>query len=187
MILEAPPADFVFMKVGSHAGETFEQILERKNREFQDTGRIFWGYGGTACHPLQQVQPFAKDVASKRGSIYLLMEPIHSTADPDLLPATEYSDDGVNWQPIPKGINVTGSRYALILDEIVPGQLEIATEEFVVGIGPSRGKFGSEYLQGRIDKACLTRSEKRAAEASKGQKKIGYMAKLLDPYAVMLK
>ena len=92
------------------------------------------------------------------GSIYLLMQPIDSKAEPDLLPATEYSDDGIHWQPLPKGIEVTGSRYALILDEIVPGDLNIRARDFVVGVGPSRGKRAADYLQGRIDKACLTYS-----------------------------
>jgi hypothetical protein len=186
--LATAPEAFVFMKVGSHAGETFEQILERKNREYKKTGKIFWGYGGTACHPISQVQPFAKSVIQKQGSIYLLMQPIHSTADPDLIPATEYSADGVIWKPIPKGIEVTGSRYALVLDEIVPGELDISPDEFVVGVGPSRGKLASEYLQGRVDKACLCREKTKSKSTSDDDRKeIKFAAKLQEPFAVLLK
>jgi hypothetical protein len=176
------------MKVGNHAGESFEQILERKNGEYRKTGRIFWGYGGTSCHPLTQVQPFVRNAMEQYGAVYLLMEPIDSKANPDLLPATEYSEDGVEWRPIPKGIEVTGSRYALVLDEIVPGALELPADDFVVGIGPSRGKRATDYLQGRIDKACLTYAGPPVACRSKAvQKAVQFSAKLLQPYAVMLK
>jgi hypothetical protein len=188
MELATVPQAFVFMKVGNHAGETFEEILERKNREFKKAGKIFWGYGGTACHPLTQVQPFAREIVKKEGGIYLLMEPIDSKADPEVLPATEYSDDGVHWRSIPKGILVTGSRYALVLNEIVPGDLDICAQDFVVGVGPSRGKTADDYLQGRIDKACLLRNETaEAAGAEIKRKQIKYMAKLQEPYAVLLR
>ncbi len=187
MSIATAPEAFVFMKVGNHAGETFEQILDRKNKEFKKTGRLFWGYGGTACHPVTQVQPFARRVIEKHGSIYLLMEPINSNSDPDVVPATEYSRDGVVWTPIPEGIQVTGSRYALVLDEIVPSDLTVSPDEFVVGVGPSRGKKAGEYLQGRIDKACLCRDEASAAGATEGHKQIKYMAKLQEPFAVLLK
>jgi len=186
--LAAAPQAFVFMKVGNHAGESFEQILERKNQEFRATGRIFWGYGGSSCHPVTQVRPFARSVVEEHGSIFLLMEPIDSRADPDIIPATQYSDDGVVWKPIPKGIEVTGSRYALVLDEIIPGSLDIPTAEFVVGVGPSRGKRAEDYLKGRIDKACLYREPPAiAAAAEPRRKQIKFMAKLQEPYTVLLK
>jgi len=185
--IERPEA-FIFMKVGEHAGEAWEAILERKNKEYQAAGRIFWGYGGTTCHPLRQVQPFARRQAKKQGAIYLLMEPIVSHALPEVLPATEYSADGVNWQPIPQGVNVIGSRYALVLDEIRPGDLEIDTDSYAVGIGPSRGKHATDYIQGRVDKACLERAPvPRSAGPSGTVRVTKFTAKLLEPYAVLLR
>ncbi len=186
-MLTKTPESFIFMKVGEHAGEPFEKILERKNHEFKEAGMIFWGYGGTACHPLRQVQPFARLQIKQHGSIYLLMEKISSHADPDLVPASQYSEDGINWQEIPSGIKVIGSRYALVLDEIKPGQLEICIDYFEVGIGPSRGKVASEYLTGRIDKACLSSKQNPTALGSAEKKTTSLYAKLLKPYAVMLK
>ena len=115
------------------------------------------------------------------------METIDSHADPDVLPATEYSEDGITWQKMPSGISVIGSRYALVLDEIKPGQLEICVDDFEVGIGPSRGKVASEYLTGRIDKACLSSRQNSTALVSTEKKSIGLYAKLLKPYPVMLK
>ena len=184
MNLKEPDA-FIFMKVGQHANEEFESILTRKNEEFNRTGRIFWGYGGTSCHPIRHVQPFAKMNIKINRPVYLLMEKIDSHAHPDIAPATEYSEDGIVWKPIPDGINVLGSRYALVLDEIKPGALDINIDNYEVGIGPSRGKSASNYIKGRIDKACLTRSSKTIGQDT--PKKIELYAKLLEPYAVMLR
>jgi len=186
MALAELPEAFIFMKVGNHAGETFDEILERKNREFRDAGRMFWGYGGTACHPLRQVQPFARLSLKKHGSIYLLMQNIDSRADPDVLSAKEFSEDGVHWRPIPQGIEVIGSRYALVLDEIRPGDLEFRAGDYEVGIGPSRGKRAADYLRGHVDKGCL-RLASKSAPGSGEVKRIGHTASLIEPYAVLLR
>ena len=186
--MDTVPSAFVFMKVGNHAGETFESILRRKNEEYQKTGRIFWGYGGSACHPIKQVQPFVEVYEKQNGSIYVLMQEIDSRAQPALLPAKEYSRDGVNWEDIPEGANVLGSRYALVLDEIKSTDFEINPHEYVIGAGPSKGKVAGEYMQGHIDKACLVRPE--LAPSSDGRnrnRKIKYAAKLLFPHAVLVR
>ena len=81
---EKLPESFIFMKVGNHAGENFDAILARKNREREQAGCIFWGYGGTVCHPLMQVQPFARLYTKQQGCIYLFMEPMESKANPDI-------------------------------------------------------------------------------------------------------
>lgn len=175
------------MKVGDHAGETFAEIVARKQREAEEAGMIFWGYGGSACHPLTQVQPFVRTYLRQEGGIYLLMEPVCSRAAPDVLPAEEYSEDGVNWNSIPEGIEVTGSRYALVLSEILPGDLELDPSEFEVGIGPSRGKSSLDYISGRTDKACLVRSTNHQTAKGIATRDIRYTAKLADPFAVLLR
>ncbi len=182
------PEAFVFMRVGNHAGETFESILERKQQELEEAGRIFWGYGGTTLHPIKHVQPFAKMWLPKEGSIRIVMQAIDSKADPDVLPANEYSVDGVNWEPIPTGIEVTGSRYAIVLDEITPGQLDFNLGDFEVGIGPSRGRNAAQYLKGRVDKGCFVSSDSTEAGSNVQPKivPIGFQARLIEPYAVML-
>ena len=196
--INKPDDAFVFMKIGSHAGETLEQIIERKNREFQETGRVFWGYGGSACHPLQQVQPFVRMHLRRSGRILLVMQSVVSNADPDIVEATEFPEDGVNWQPMPKENRVTGSRYALILDEIKPDAIEIDTTKYQVGIGPSRGRTADKYLKGRIDKACLTvaadleesqnlTEDDEVVTKKKTIKIAEFSAELKEPYAVLLR
>ncbi len=122
--------------------------------------------------------------------VVLVMEYIRSDADPDIVPATLYSKDGVVWDPIPEGIKVTGSRYALVLDEIQPGDLDISLNMFEVAVGPGAGKPAEAYLQGWTDKACFVKSrEPRVVDAppEKLIRKANFVAKLKDPYAVVLR
>lgn len=183
------PNAFVFMKVGNHAGESWEAILERKRREIEVAGKTFWGYGGAACHPLTQVQPFARAYLRKQGDLYLLMERVDSRADPEVRPATEYSEDGIHWHPMPKGIEVKGSRYALILDEIMPQDIELDPDLFEVAVGPSRGKRASDYLRGRTDKGCLTVLERdeEGQAPQREPRRVEYAARLQEPFAVLLR
>ncbi|HSK74447.1 MAG TPA: hypothetical protein VK892_22290 [Pyrinomonadaceae bacterium] len=185
--MNKPPDAFIFMKVGNHAGESFESILRRKNEEFKKAGKIFWGYGGTACHPITQVQPFVNIYEKENGSVYVLMQEIDSRAEPLIAPAKQYSVDGINWQDIPDGINVIGSRYALVLDEIKSTDFDINPQEFEIGAGPSAGKNAEDYMKGHIDKACLIKSNKNKENESPKVKKIKLAAKLIAPYAVLLK
>ena len=179
----------LFMKVGDHAGETWEQILDRKRRELDAAGKIFWGYGGSACHPLTQVQPFVKAEIESGRPPSLLMQSIRSIHDHDIYPAVEYSIDGVEWEQIPDGVRVTGSRYAMILGEINEGDFMIDPRRFAVGIGPSRGKRADKYLSGRTDKACLipaTPSVELPPDPESA-KKIDFFGRLVAPYAVLLR
>lgn len=185
--MEAKPERFIFMKVGNHANETWEQILERKRREYQSAGRIFWGYGGSACHPINQVQPFARLSLREGARVELLMEPISSRSDQDSVPATEYSEDGVIWKPIPEGIIVTGSRYALVLDEIRECDLSIPLDQYAVGVGPSRGKLGADYLKGRTDKACLEIASNIPHPLGGAEHSVRFRAELREPFAVLLR
>lgn len=186
--IQEAPDYFIFMKVGNHARENFESIIKRKMKEYETTGKMFWGYGGATCHPIHQIQPFSRQVMKKSGSIYIMMEYIHSNANPDLLPAEEFSIDGINWNPIPDGITVTGSRYAMILGEINPGELIINPSDYEVGIGKSRGKRADEYLVGRVDKGCFVKGDSNEhPQQDKKQIQISHQAELIDPYAVLLR
>lgn len=186
--MKRPPDHFVFMKVGMHATESLDVILERKQRELDKTGRIFWGYGGATCHPTKQVQPFVRSkLVAGATDVFLLMEPINSLADPQIAPAKEYSVDNVHWQPIPKGITVTGSSYALVLDEIKPMTLEIDPREYAVAVGASAGKHALEYLRGRVDKGCFERAQKVLPAPVAKRHAVGLVARLQDPFAVFVR
>lgn len=176
---------FIFMKVGVHAQESLDDIIERKNREFEEAGMIFWGYGGGTCHPLTQVRPFARERAEKGQILRILMQEIESHHD-DLDIASEFSSDGINWEPIPDGIEVRGSRYALVLDELKPGDLNLDLSQASVAIGNSKGKPGNTYISGRVDKGCLEISN-QAQGRPEDIKEIKLMADVMDPFAVILR
>jgi len=177
----------VFMKVGRHSGEDLKPIIARKMEEFEQTGMIFWGYGGGTMHPIQRVQPFARMMIEQGVGLTLVMQPIDSHHPDRQVVATEYSRDGAHWEPIPRGIEVRGSRYALVLGEILPGDLEIDLAQYRVGAGPSAGRIASDYVQGRVDKACLQRAESPAGGAEPHIITVAYAARLNEPYAVLLK
>lgn len=185
--LKGPPNAFLYMKVGVHAGEGFEEILKRKRKEREEAGLTFWGYGGSVCHPLNQVQPFARLYAKEEGKIILLMEPMDSRANPVINPAKQYSVNNTDWLPIPKGVGVLGSKYALVLGDIVPVDFDVHLHEFTVGCGPNEGRIASDYLKFQIDKGCFVRAKKTPKSAPVVTKRVKFAAELVAPYAVLLR
>lgn len=180
-----PGSGLFFMKVGLHSGEAFEEILERKRYEYKKAGMIFWGYGGGTCHPTRIIQPFAKMKIEEGENIYIVMEEIKSHHPPTRMVAREYSEDGILWKPMPNGIEVRGSRYAVVLDELHDGDLDLDLSAYRVAVGPSRGKDAGGYIGGHVDKACITKKVEGYLPASEPQvKKIGHIAKIKAPYAV---
>ncbi len=146
----------VYMKVGMHARESLADILIRKQAEIDRVGFALWGYGGPTCHPQRMVQPFAAEHAAAGQVIRLVMEPVksHHARVPDR--AGTYSLDKKTWVEIPTGINVLGSRFALCITNLRETNEELPLDGTAVAAGPSRGKEGSKYIQGQVDKACLT-------------------------------
>ena len=74
-----PGSGILFMKVGTHAQESLDDIITRKTKEIEETGYALWGYGGNTCHPQTMVQPFAKAFEKMGQIIYLCMQPMNST------------------------------------------------------------------------------------------------------------
>jgi hypothetical protein len=184
-----PGAGILFMKVGTHAKETLEDIIIRKTKEIEDAGFALWGYGGNTCHPQTMVQPFAKAYEEKGESIFLCMEEMTSNHFAEPLRADQYSEDGITWKPIPAGINVLGSRYALAIQALHRTKLMLPLAQTRVAIGSSQGRSGENYIKGRVDKACFeitkTPSEKDAAKSRTLE--LHLTAKLVSPYAVYLR
>ena len=184
--LLAPNSGVIFMKVGNHAQETLDDIVRRKRKELDDAGVIYWGYGGSTCHPLTVVKPYADRLERAGHVIHLLMEPMDSKhfAEPAL--AEEYSDDGVKWKPIPRGVHVRGSRYALVLDSFDEQTLDLDLSQLRVAIGACQGRPASEYVKGRVDKGCFV-VDPSLRPADLPPKHIGLIASVRSPYAVLLR
>lgn len=182
------PGDAVlYMKIGTHAQETLTEIIERKRKEIEDTGLAMWGYGGNTCHPMTMVQPFARSRIAAGGRIILAMEPMNSKHFAEQIRAEYSSPNGIDWTEIPQGINVLGSRYALCLNSLSETEEELDLAMTRVAVGNSKGKRGSKYVQGRVDKACLEITPDADSPSEHLVKSIGFVAELVEPYAVFLK
>lgn len=186
-----PGAGVVFMKVGTHADETLESIVERKRREIDEAGFALWGYGGNTCHPTTMVQPFAREFEMRGDTIHLVMQPMESNHYAVTARAEEMSADGLTWQPVPSPINVLGSRFALAIDELQPAQIELPLSRTRVAVGNSRGRRGDQYVRGRVDKAVLdvTGDEGLLDPESDDARliQIGLTARLVEPYAYFVR
>lgn len=181
----APGDGIFYMKVGTHAHETIDTIVERKRAEIRDGGYAFWGYGGNTCHPTVIVQPFCRGILAAGGRLHLLLEIVESDYFGEPLDALEFSIDGTEWRPTPEQIRVRGSRHALVVTELEAARLQFDMQRTRVAIGPSEGRPGSAYVQGRVDKACLAATSEPAGPAN--SRAISWRATIVDPYAVLLR
>lgn len=178
-----PGDPFLYMKVGVHANESLEDILRRKRDELKTAGVSFWGYGGGSCHPFNAVQPFAKEVSERGMTLRLFMQEIvsrHYVAEA----ATEYSVDGTTYQPVPKGVKVLGSKYALVLKSLDLVDFHVPLSHTQVGVGAKRGTSGDQYIRGRLDKACLVY---QPGELQDKPIHMSLVAELAAPYAVKMR
>ncbi len=174
------------MKFGYHAEEGEDSIIKRKQMEFENAGRIFWGYGGVICHPLKQVQPFVGNVNKRNLKAYLAMSFTPSKPLINGIKAEEYSIDGVNWDSLPKGIIVKGSKYAIVCSRLYTINEEINLYDYNIAIGQSEGKNAGDYIRYRVDKGCLTRNldfQQRKSDI----KEIKLYAEIIYPYAVFIR
>lgn len=117
-------------------------------------------YLSTICYPSTAVQPFVRTQLQGGNEVFLVMEEIDSHHQEDPVASEEYSTDGrSNWQKIPAGIRVLGSKYALVLDKIEQVDLQFDLAKSRVAVGRKVGRAGSAYIKGRVDKACLEVTE----------------------------
>lgn len=183
-----PGEGLLYMKVGTHAQESLEDIIERKRKEIEDAGFALWGYGGNTCHPVSMVQPFARNYERKAGIIYLCMQPMVSKHFAVPIRATDFSQDGITWEKIPAAINVRGSRYALAIKNLRRDDFDLALGKTKVAIGNSMGRIGSQYVAGRVDKACLEVSAEGVTQPhDEPIVHIGLIAEIVSPYAVFVR
>lgn len=184
-----PGSDILFMKVGTHANESLEDIVARKQAEIDGAGYALWGYGGNTCHPVTMVQPFAQAAEAAGGPIHLCMEPMESKHFAVTARAVEFSADGFDWQEVPPAISVIGSRFALAIDQLHTEQFELPLTHTEVAIGNQAGRRGDRYIKGRVDKACLRYMGDEVEDPEDGEKtiQIGLVARLRPPYAVFVR
>lgn len=173
--------NIIIMKCGTHASEKIEDIYNRKKQEESSVGYFCWGYGGTLCHPLNQVQPFCKN----KEKVYLLLTPTTSELNNVPQRSNYYSIDKETWNDINLSINVLGSKYAIVANKLQKCDLEINLNDYEIGVGNSLGKNLGDYLKGRVDKACAIKTSKKISDVQKI--KIVMIAELVYPYSVFVR
>ncbi len=179
--------DIVFMKYGVHAGQSVQTILERKRRDLERFGWFLWGYGGTVCHPTKQVQPFAREVHERGGRLILAMSPTPSALHNAPSLSSRFAVRAGEWQSLPEGMEVYGSRYALVCRDLVECQISIDAHEYIVPVGNNAGRELSKYVRGRVDKACGTKSPSHGTLPGERQTiLITLKCEVIEPYAVFL-
>lgn len=181
-----PGDPVLFMKVGTHAREELSEIIDRKQREIAEAGFAMWGYGGNTCYP-NMVRPFAESAHADGQVVRLCMEQMNSKHAAEQIRAAQYSVDDSAWHDIPRAINVMGSRFALCINRLeqLDFEEELPLDATEVAIGRSKGRVGSDYIRGRVDKACLKVTS--ATTDPDKIKKISLVAEIIEPYAVFLR
>jgi hypothetical protein len=180
-----PGTFLVYMTASSHAEKSLEEIFCQKLREIKAVGHTFWGYGGTVCDPKTQVQELARLAG---GKLDVVMPLSSGTGGDGSGMRTKYSVDGkTDWQPIDPRITCTGSKWALVINNLkfVDEQLDLAKTRVAVGetSRDSRRGNGADYAD-RTGKACL----EVAAGSDRASliKHIAFRARLVEPFAVYL-
>lgn len=176
----------VYMKYGVHTGEELDSIITRKVKEIADTGVMFWGYGGTLCHPIKQILPFVELAKKNKRDIYLVMSRTPSNHYGESSVSQHYSIDGVNFSDIPKGISVLGSRYALVCDSLQECDFKLNLAEYEVAIGPKQGNNLGEFIRNRVDKGCAIKRKTNDTILNKIVD-ITLVGKLSPPFAALIK
>lgn len=182
-----PDDALLFMKVGIHARESLDDILARKSKEIDEAGYAMWGYGGRSCYPSPRVQSFGKTFIKSQNKIYLCMQEIVSNHNESPLRANKFSLNKKDWFDIPSPINVLGSDFALVINNLRRVDFPLSLAKTKVAIGDCEGRRGDEYVKGRVDKACLILTEPLSNHPSADRTvNISYVAELESPFAVFL-
>ena len=179
--------NIIFMKYGRHADQDVARILKDKKADLERFGYFYWGYGGSACNPGSQVQPFVDGAGAE---VRLLMSYTPSTPSPSTkpVPQHEYSCDNINWMAIPDGLHITGSKWAVVCDSLTECDFQLYPHEYEVAVGPNESKRLDQYVKGQSDKACARRRGLvQPDEDQVAPHRIRIMCSLMKPYAVFVR
>ena len=174
--------------VGTHAGETLAQILDRKREEIKKAGKTFWLYKSHSAKP-SAVQKLANSNPKETVCLF-----IHPSTDGGAKPTKhkerleEFSSDGLSWQEVPEGILVTGDHkgtFALVLKDIEPVEEMIDTWDYSSFADPSKP------LKTRLGDSTLPvikkSSENHPEKMKSNIRKVVAVAKLTKPFGVWLR
>lgn len=116
----------VISVMGPHAGESENEIFNRKIRDTRNYGLTFWLMKSYQAKPVMVQNICYKAIEEKTACYTMFIEAsLKGGATPTKTAsiASQYSNDNLNWNPIPNGISpVTGKidnhTFALVFDEL---------------------------------------------------------------------
>ncbi len=183
----------IYIKVGTHAGETIDEIISRKQGEEKRAGLFFWGHGSGMLNPSTRVIPFVEESRHRGIMPKVLMHIMYRNSGKNYSSnshiAQYYSIDNKNWKPIPKGILVTGSKYALVCKNLRKVETFIDLGMYKVANGKGKGMLLNSYIRYRVDRACAFLKDPLPEDLARSDTtvEISYVTDLVEPYAVFLK
>tara|TARA_Y100000814_G_C12281296_1_gene385194 strand:+ start:334 stop:864 length:531 start_codon:yes stop_codon:yes gene_type:complete len=173
----------IFSVMGPHAGETSEDIFERKIEDVKNTGITFWCIRSYKSKPMD-VQEFCKSETVE----VLFISPSSSGAAKDTkidTENTEYSIDNTNWINIPSNITpVTGKGWALVLDKLEISNLEINLNKYAESKNNVPLKFGLGCSTICAVEEDMSLNENRVKSY---MRKIWAVGRLKHPYCVWIR
>ena len=195
MVLQANNEKYIVISVmGAHAGETEDEIFQRKIGDIKKIGHTFWLIKSFRAKPnmIQQICQKAK-----KENIEVYCNFIEASSSKGAAPTKEASrakscsSNGKNWEDLPKGLSpVTGkidrSAYALVFN-----QLELVHAKridlwdyanYFEQDHPVRISQGGSTLCG-VKKDMKTHTNKIKAHI----RKVIALGRLCDPFCVWLK
>ncbi len=186
---EHMPAHVIFLLAGPHPSSTgtpegLPEIVQRKMKEGRRAGSIWWGYGGKLLHP-ERVHEFVQE-AGPGAKISVLMSETKSKFQDGGNTARKYSTDNYRWRRIPAAHNVTGSKFALVLETLEQCDFDIDLAGYSVfrRMHEHERINAANYIR-RADKACLTAGcTVKALQAN--VRRVTLQGVLKPPYALYL-
>jgi len=179
--MEIAEPSILLMKVGFHGRESLAEILDRKLAEEREHGKALWGYGGTLCHPIRVVQPFAQ---SSNLPVKVLLVETRSPFESSGVFATEWSTDGQSWERFQSPL-VMDSKHALVIKNLRRIVGEVDLSYYQVAYGPSEGRPLEEYFRFRVDKAVARRLN--SSRAPTRAVSVVAVADLVPPHAILVR
>ena len=182
----------IFSVIGTHAGESRQEIFRRKIEDIDKVGHTFWLFKSNQAKP-NIVQDFCKRAKRKNGNVFcFFIEPsIPGGARATMINASaeSYSADNKKWSILPEELSsVTGEinrgAYALIFDSL----REVGGE---INLWKYADFLTEKAIKIRLGNSTLCAVRKNTAEEIDKMKspnrKIIAIAKLHEPYCVWLK
>jgi len=149
-------------------------------------GFVYWGYGGTLCHP-RRVQEFAAGELRRTGEApTLVMAETRSAYRSRTIGRNRwYSQDRQAFARFPRQVVMVGCSSALVCERLVCQPSWIDLNQYEVAGGLRSGAPLGDFIRYQINKACASR-----ISGSNDRRRITSIvatAKLVYPFAVYLR